>query len=85
MTPENISHDALCSSFTLVRLQCGCSKCVDEFTGKRIVKDSDVPVDVVPTSIDYEGNYGISVQWSDGHGTSTYPFDTIEELFKKSQ
>lgn len=49
------------------------------------MKDSDVPVDVVPTSIDYEGNYGISVQWSDGHGTSIYPFDTIEELFKKSQ
>lgn len=30
-----------------------------------------------------QGNYGISVQWSDGHGTSIYPFDTMEQLFKE--
>lgn len=67
----------------IVRLKCGCSKCVDEFTGKKLLKEEDVPVDVVPTNIDYEGNYGISVQWSDGHGTSIYPFDKMEELFKE--
>lgn len=38
----------------IVRLRCGCSKCVDEFTGKKLLKDSDVPSDVVPTQIDYE-------------------------------
>ena len=26
----------------------------DEMTGKKLLKESDVPVDVVPTSIDYE-------------------------------
>lgn len=68
----------------VLRMQCQCSKCVDEFTGKKLLKESDVPQDVVPLNIDYEGNYGISVQWSDGHGTSIYPFDRIEELFTKS-
>lgn len=68
-----------------LRLRCGCAKCVDEFTGKKLLKDSDVPMDVVPTNIDYEGNYGISVQWSDGHGTSVYPYDKMEKLFKEFQ
>ena len=35
-------------------MKCGCSKCVDEFTGEKLLKESDVPVDVVPTNIDYE-------------------------------
>ena len=66
-------------------MRCGCSKCVDEFTGKKLLKEEDVPADVVPTSIDYEGNYGISVQWSDGHGTSIYPYDKMESFFKEFQ
>ena len=42
-------------------------------------------MDVVPTNIDYVGNYGISVQWSDGHGTSVDPYDKMEKLFKEFQ
>lgn len=37
-----------------MRLKCQCAKCVDEMTGKKLLKDSDVPADVVPTNIDYE-------------------------------
>ena len=35
-------------------MKCGCSKCVDEFTGEKLLKEEDVPADVVPTNIDYE-------------------------------
>ena len=45
-------------------MKCGCSKCVDEFTGEKLLKESDVPVDVVPTNIDYEVVFAI-ISWSD--------------------
>ena len=56
---------------------------MDEHTGEKLLKEEDVPKDVVPTSIDYEGNYGICVDWSDGHTQSIYPYDKMERMFKE--
>ena len=62
-------------------------------TGKKLLKDEDVPADVVPTSIDYEvgiveesedsGKYRTRIEWTDGHSGSIYPFDKMDELCKE--
>jgi ATP-binding protein involved in chromosome partitioning len=63
-------------SFDL-RANCGCAQCVDEMTGKKTLKNSDIPEDVWPVSISPVGRYGIHIQWSDGHSTGIYTFDKL--------
>jgi DUF971 family protein len=35
---------------------------------------------VTPVSIEPVGNYGISIHWSDGHGTGIYRFDFLRRI-----
>ena len=53
---------------------------VDEGTGKQLLKAEDVPDDIVPLKIENRGNYGVSVDWSDGHDKAIYTFDSIISL-----
>ncbi|MBI3319186.1 MAG: DUF971 domain-containing protein [Candidatus Omnitrophica bacterium] len=62
-----------------LRLDCPCAGCVDEVTGQRRPLAS-VPSDVKPLGIQLVGNYAISIQWSDGHNTGIYAFDTLREM-----
>ncbi len=63
-----------------LRLACPCAQCVDEWTGERTLKDDTVPEDIRPVSIDPVGLYGIQFDWSDGHGTGIYTFETLGAL-----
>jgi ATP-binding protein involved in chromosome partitioning len=65
-------HDLRCS--------CGCAKCVDETTGRKVLEDDRVPKDVHVTEVHPVGNYGISVRWSDGHETGIYTFARLRQL-----
>jgi DUF971 family protein len=48
-------------------------------TGRKTLRDADIPVDIVPRIIAPLGNYAVSVTWSDGHD-SIYPFEMLREL-----
>jgi len=63
-----------------LRLACRCAECVDEWTGQRRLEASRVPEDVVPRRIEPVGRYGIQVEWSDGHSTGIYTYETLAEL-----
>lgn len=63
-----------------LRVRCPCAACVDEMTGRRILRDQDVPEDVHPTAIHYVGRYALQFVWSDGHDTGFYPFDFLRRL-----
>lgn len=52
-----------------LRRGCRCAHCVDEFTGEKTLKDSDVPDGLTAQSISPMGNYAVQVQWSDGHSS----------------
>ncbi|KRX09559.1 P-loop containing nucleoside triphosphate hydrolase [Pseudocohnilembus persalinus] len=60
-----------------LRRSCQCASCVDEFTGKKIIKDNEIEKDVQAFEIQQTGNYAVTVQWSDGHNTSIYPYKTM--------
>ena len=64
----------------LLRIHCPCARCVDEMTGRRILRPEDVSEDVYPTAIHYVGRYALQFVWSDGHDTGIYPFDYLRDL-----
>ena len=64
----------------LLRARCPCARCVDEMTGRRVLRAEDVPPDIYPTAIHYVGRYALRFVWSDGHDTGIYPFDYLRRL-----
>ena len=63
-----------------LRLDCGCAKCIDEWTGAGTLDPDSVPADVHPLKIESVGRYAIQIRWSDGHDTGIYPFRRLREL-----
>jgi Mrp family chromosome partitioning ATPase/DUF971 family protein len=60
-----------------LRRRCKCAGCKDEFSGEQILKPESVSEDIEPTSIEPVGNYAVAINWSDGHTTSIYPYDSL--------
>lgn len=71
-------------TFTLpyldLRFGCPCATCVDEMTGVRTLRKETLKPDVKPMKIEPVGRYGIHIEWSDGHRTGMYHFDTLFQL-----
>ncbi|MEM7390937.1 MAG: DUF971 domain-containing protein, partial [Verrucomicrobiota bacterium] len=65
-----------------LRRRCRCAYCVEELTGKQILKAEDVPDDVYPLSITPMGNYAVGISWSDGYckSSSIYPYTTLVDI-----
>ena len=63
-----------------LRISCPCARCVDEMTGKRVLRPEMVPESIYPTAIHYVGRYALQFVWSDGHDTGFYPFDFLRRL-----
>ncbi len=60
-----------------LRLQCQCASCIDENTGKKILKENSVPKDILITSLKPVGQYGLQLYFSDGHHTGIYKFSDL--------
>jgi DUF971 family protein len=63
-----------------LRLKCPCAGCVEEMTGRPILRPDSVSEDVYPLEIRYMGRYALVFHWSDGHSTGIYPFDMLRKL-----
>lgn len=63
-----------------IRLACPCAGCVDEFTGKAILKPETVPEGIMPVSIKYVGGYALTFAWPDGHDTGIFPYDLLRRI-----
>ena len=64
----------------VLRLACACALCVDEWTGANKLDSAQVPEDIRPLRIHSVGRYAIGIDWSDGHETGIYAFDTLRAL-----
>lgn len=60
-----------------LRLACQCAECRDEMTGEMRLNTASVPADVRPVRIELVGAYGFRVDWSDGHGTGIYTYESL--------
>ena len=68
----------------VLRYHCGCAKCTDEFSGKKLISDTDILETISPLSMNPVGNYALGINWSDGH-SSLYPYGRIRDLVNGAQ
>lgn len=64
----------------LLRDSCQCALCVDEYTGDKTLKSDEIPADIHALESVPLGNYAVSIQWSDGHTSSIYPYKVLKSL-----
>lgn len=94
--PERIEHDETTvrviwkdgttsevDAYTL-RLECPCALCVDENSGKRILRKEDVPLTIKANQVRPVGRYGLMVDFSDGHNKGIYRYSQFKELANAS-
>ena len=68
-----------------LRLKCPCAGCVDEWTGRKVLRQNEVPKDVAPASLELVGRYAVRVYWNDGHSDGIYTFEFLRDLCPCSQ
>lgn len=64
--------------YTYLRGYCPCAGCQGHTPSQ--VKFHQPETDVEPWRIEPVGNYGISIQWSDGHATGIYRWDFLRTI-----
>ena len=68
------------ASAQVLRQQCPCAGCVDEWTNKRTLDPAQVPADLRITQVQPVGNYALTFLFSDGHGTGIYPWKHLRDI-----
>ncbi|MBS2031657.1 MAG: DUF971 domain-containing protein [Deltaproteobacteria bacterium] len=68
----------------LLRQQCPCAACVDEWTHQRTLKPETVPADISIQELRPTGNYAVQLAFSDGHSTGIFTWVYLRELTAKS-
>jgi len=63
-----------------LRLACPCAACVEEMTGRALLDPSTVAPDIWPMAVRYVGRYALRFDFSDGHDTGIYTFETLRGL-----
>jgi ATP-binding protein involved in chromosome partitioning len=63
-----------------LRSMCPCAQCVNEVTGERMIRLDAIDPAVKIVGVSPVGRYALHFQWSDGHGTGLYSFDTLHQL-----
>ncbi len=71
-------HDSVYGCYNL-RLHCRCANCVDEWNGAARLNREMVPTDVHPLTIESVGRYGLKINWSDGHSTGIYAYQSLRD------
>lgn len=66
--------------FRYLRQQCRCAACRDEFTGAPLLDPESVPDDLKASKATLVGNYAVAFQFSDGHGSGIYTFESLREI-----
>lgn len=64
----------------LLRLACRCAHCIDEHTGRPILRPESVPADVRPVRVNAVGRYALAFEWSDGHDSGITTYELLREI-----
>lgn len=68
--------------YRALRLECPCASCVDEMTGKRVLRPESIPENIRIQGIELVGRYAVRIQWSDSHSSGIYALDRLYQLGK---
>ena len=64
----------------MLRLACPCAACREEMSGRPLLDPTTVPEDIDGVQVQLVGQYGIRIDWSDGHNTGIYPYEYLLQL-----
>ena len=67
-------------SNVFLQLNCRCASCVNEISGERMVKPSDIDPHVRIGGVEPVGNYGVKFKYSSGCRTGIYSFEYLYSL-----
>lgn len=67
-----------------LRYRCPCAHCIDEWTGKVLVKWEDCD-GVKLKRIEQTGSYAFSLEYSDGHSGGIYSFRFLRRLCEEAE
>jgi DUF971 family protein len=63
-----------------LRRSCPCAGCIDEWTGKKMLKDETIGDDMSFSQISIVGRYALNFHFSDGHETGIFSFRFLKDL-----
>jgi len=63
-----------------LRRACPCAGCIDEWTGKKMLKDEAIADDISFSHISIVGRYALNFHFSDGHETGIYTFAMLRNM-----
>ena len=63
-----------------LRLKCRCALCINEVTGKKILREEKIRPDIAPKEAFPLGNYAVGINWNDRHSSGIYSYELIKEL-----
>ncbi len=75
----NDGHVSLYPSWYL-RENCPCALCVEELTGRRMIRQGSIPSSLKRNDLELVGNYALRFNWDDGHSTGIYAFDYLRRI-----
>ncbi|MCY1035852.1 DUF971 domain-containing protein [Corallococcus sp. BB11-1] len=64
----------------VLRQQCPCAACVDEWTAKRTLDPAQVPANLRVLQMQPVGNYALAFVFSDQHNTGIYPWKHLRDI-----
>ena len=68
-----------------LRRACPCARCVNEWTGQRVLAPEAVSDELLIGDISIVGRYALNFRWSDGHETGIYSFRLLRELCERQE
>jgi len=63
-----------------LRRACPCAQCIDEWTGKKMLRDESISDDIHFAHISIVGRYALNFHFSDKHETGIYTFAMLRRL-----
>lgn len=72
-------------SAPVLRRVCPCARCVNEWTGERMLDPATIANDLTVESIEIVGRYALTFRWSDGHDTGIYSFRLLRDLCEQQE
>lgn len=63
-----------------LRRSCPCAGCINEWTGEKMLDDSQVPADITISHVSIVGRYALNFHFSDGHNTGIFSFAYLRRL-----
>jgi DUF971 family protein len=71
-------------SYRLLRSECPCAACHNEWTGERILDPETIRPDLKLVGMENIGTYAVQLAWNDGHSSGLFTWETLRGLGDQS-